>query len=249
MVAQEQEQWDEAERCYRENLTIREFRRDYVGAASTCNQLAIVAAGAGHPDDAERWYEHALSFPGLPSTHAAAMRNNLADLLRAEVGAGRAPASRLAEARTHAEQSLRIITKEALDLSTEPWTTLNVLAGIADLERQPDQARAYRRRERETFAAFGGNRYHIDRQHTAYIRAAAAATQGVAEARAAVEPLLPKLEEHGWHVANAVRRIWDGERDWHALSEDLDAQDALLIFRILETLQGLATILPLPDAE
>ncbi|GAC1392508.1 MAG: hypothetical protein NVS4B11_21640 [Ktedonobacteraceae bacterium] len=30
---------------------------------------------------------------------------------------------------------------------------------------------------------------------------------------------------------------WTGERDWHLLVEDLDSEEALLILRVLETLQ------------
>ncbi len=60
--------------------------------------------------------------------------------------------------------------------------------------------------------------------------------KGNAEARAEVEARLPRLEEAGWKIAAATRRIWAGERDWHALVEDLDRQDALLVLRVLETI-------------
>ena len=107
---------------------------------------------------------------------------------------------------------------------------------IADLEGHAEEARDYRRRERETFAAFAGNRYHIDQQHGQLIAAIAAAAQGDAQAREAVEAVLPQLEERGWKIAAPTRRIWSGERDWHSLAEDLDRQDALLILRVLETI-------------
>ena len=51
-----------------------------------------------------------------------------------------------------------------------------------------------------------------------------------------VEADLPKLEEKGWHIAAATKRIWAGERDWHSLVEELDSQDALLVLRVLETI-------------
>jgi hypothetical protein len=44
------------------------------------------------------------------------------------------------------------------------------------------------------------------------------------------------LEKHGWHISDAVRRIWKGERDWQGLAEGLDLQSSLLILRVLETL-------------
>ena len=67
--------------------------------------------------------------------------------------------------------------------SSEIWNTLGILADIADLEGRAEDARDYRRRERETFAAFEGNRYHIDQQHGQLIAAIAAAAKGNKEAR------------------------------------------------------------------
>jgi hypothetical protein len=45
---------------------------------------------------------------------------------------------------------------------------------------------------------------------------------------------LPKLEEKGWRIAEAVRRIWAGERDPEALTAGLDEQDSALVRRVLE---------------
>jgi tetratricopeptide (TPR) repeat protein len=256
MVAQEQAQsvaqsggaqhaaplWAEAEHCYRESLTLEERRGNLAGAAQTCNQLAIVAKGAGRPAEAAGWYQRALEIDErLKSDRDIAIDlNNLANLLLAEVRAGRMGHERLAEARGSAERALAI--KETLDLSTAPWNTLNILAGIAELEGEPEQARAYRRRERETFAQFAGNRWHIDNDFGALIRAIAAVAQGDASQRAAIEAALPQLEANGWMIADATRRIWAGERDWHALCEGLDRQDALVILRVLETLTEAAAV-------
>jgi tetratricopeptide (TPR) repeat protein len=237
MVAQEQEEWGEAERCYRESLAIVERLGNAARAAETCNQLAIVAKNSGRPDEAEGWYKRALELdeqvqPGSPGE--ARDLSNLADMLVNEVGAGRAAKTRLAEAKSYAEHALAI--RERLDTSTEIWKTLNILANIADLEGRAEEARDYRRRERETFAAFEGNRYHIDRQHGQLIAAIAAAAKGDAEAREAVEEVLPQLEETGWKIAGATRHIWAGERDWHALVEGIDRNSALLVLRVLETI-------------
>jgi tetratricopeptide (TPR) repeat protein len=228
--------WAEAERCYRESLALKERMGDAAGAARTSNQIAIVAEGAGRPTEAAGWYQRAIAIAEQMNDDKglATMLNNLANLLLAEVRAGRMGHERLAEARGSAGRALAIM--ETLDLSAQPWINLATLAGIAELEGQPEQARAYRRRARETFAQFAGNRWHIDRQHGALIRAIAAVAQGDASQRAAIEEMLPQLEAKGWRIADATRRIWAGERDWHALCEGLDRQDALVILRVLETL-------------
>jgi len=236
-VAQEQQEWAEAERFYRESLAIKERLGDWALAATTCNQLAIVAMNSGRPDEAEGWYKRTLELdervqPGSPGE--AMTLNNLASLLVNEIQAKRASRTRLAEAKGYAEQALAI--DQTLDASSGIWTVFSTLAKIADLEGRAEEARDYRRRERETFAAFEGNRYHIDRQHGQLIAAIAAAAKGNAEARAEVEARLPRLEEAGWKIAAATRRIWAGERDWHALVEGIDSNSSLLVRRVLETM-------------
>jgi len=237
IVAQKQEEWAEAEQCYRESLAIFERLGDALNAADTCNQLAIVAKYAGRPAEAEGWYKRALELDEQvhPGSDAQAIAfNNLAALLVNEVQVGRAPVARLAEAKGYAERALAI--REKLDASAGIWNTLGILADIADLEGRTEAAQDYRRSERETFAAFAGNRYHIDRQHGPLIAAIAAAAKGDSQARKEVEEMLPKLEANGWHITAATQRIWAGERDWHSLVEGLDSQDALLVLRVLETI-------------
>jgi len=185
MVSEGQQAWAKAERCYRESLAIEEQSGNAAGAAMACNQLANVAQRAGRPAEAEGWYMRALELykqtnPGGSET--TAILNNLANLLVNEVRADRAATTRLTEAKRHAEQALTI--RETLDASSEIWMTLSILARIADQEGQAEEVQHYRRRERETFAAFAGNRYHIDQQHGKLIAAIAAAAQGYAQARA-----------------------------------------------------------------
>ena len=239
IVAQEQQEWAEAERYYRESLTIRERLGDWALATTTCNQLANVAQYAGRPvAEAEGWYKRALELdeqvhPGSPN-HAGHL-NNLANLLVSELQAGRAPVARLTEAKGYAERALAIMEK--LDASSGIWNTLGILAIIADLEGRTEAARNYHRRERENFAAFAGNRYHIDQQFKSLIIDIAAAAKGDTRARANVETALPDGEAKGWHITAATQRIWAGERDWHSLVEDVDRNSALLVLRVLETLQ------------
>lgn len=65
----------------------------------------------------------------------------------------------------------------------------------------------------------------------------AAVARGDQQQRAEIEQLLPQMEENGWHIADAVQRIWAGERDTNALTASLDAQDAALVRRVLQLLK------------
>lgn len=237
LVAENQNDWTEAEQCSRKSLAIRERLGNSARAAETCNQLAAVAQRSGRLTEAEGWYKRALElFERVQTDNPGGMNvlNNLAGLLLDEVRAGRIPKTRLVDARGYAENAL--VIKNTLDASSEIWTTLHILADIADLEGRAEEARNYRRRERETYIAFEGNRYHIDRQHRQLIADIVAAARSDTQVRAKVEAALPQYEAKGWHIADATRRIWAGERDWHSLVEDLDAQDALLVLRVLETI-------------
>ena len=235
-VAQSQERWVEAEYDYRQSLTIKEQQGNLDGAAKTCNHLAIVAQRTNRPTEAEGWWKRAIELYDQVQTNSlehAKYFGNLARLIIDEVQARHASMERLNEARNYTERAL--VIKEKLDTSSEIWNTLNILANIADLEGRIEDARTYRRRERETFAAFEGYRYHIDHQHRQLIDAIAAARDNM-QARQAVEEVLPKLEEDGWKIAAATHRIWAGERDWHSLAEGIDSNSALLILRVLETI-------------
>lgn len=70
----------------------------------------------------------------------------------------------------------------------------------------------------------------------------AAVARGEEAQRAGIEELLPRLEEKGWQIADAVRRIWEGERDAAELTADIDGNSARLVERVLELLE-----LPSPE--
>ncbi|WP_437657146.1 CHAT domain-containing protein [Sorangium sp. So ce1182] len=239
LIFTREENWGEAERCLRQSLTLEEDAGNAAGTAGTCGELGSVARLTGRAEEAEDWYRRALkTFQDLKdAAKQAVLLNNIADLIRHEARAGRYPTSRLAEARALAEQCLKI--KRTLDASSEIWTTLNILASIAEQEGDENAARGYRREERETFAAFPGNRYAIDKRFGDLISAFAAAT-AQADLRPNLEPLLSQFETAGWHITAPVRCLWAGERDWHALAEGLDRDDALLVLRALETHAGTA---------
>jgi tetratricopeptide (TPR) repeat protein len=61
IVAEEQRDWDEAERCYRESLRLKETGNNLAGVCDACAQLGNVAQLVGKLDEAESWYKQALS--------------------------------------------------------------------------------------------------------------------------------------------------------------------------------------------
>ncbi len=229
MVAQEAREWDEAEKCYKESLKLKERLSDDPGVARTCNQLAIVAKNAGRLEDAERWYRRAITIgEEIGDQLGIAKRaNNLAAFLLEQW--------RLDEAEGYAQRAREI--KETLDLSSEPWTTYDILAEIAEKRQRTEEARDWRRKERESFAAFPGSEQQIARWRPV-IAAVVVAARGNQEARQQVEELCTKLAEtKDWkNLSAAIRRILAGERDHDALADslNLDREDALVVRRILE---------------
>ena len=70
----------------------------------------------------------------------------------------------------------------------------------------------------------------------------AAVARGHDEPREQIEETLPKLEENGWRLTDAVHRIWEGERDAEVLTAEVDPNSAQLIRRSLELIE-----LPTPE--
>ena len=239
IVAQGERDWEEAERCYKESLALEEHLGNPAGAAQTCNQLAIVARGAGRPTEAERWYGRAIEgFQATGQMHyTATAASNLADLLLAQPG-------RLEEAERYARQALAI--DETLDLSAEPWKTYNILAQIAEKRGQAEQARRWRRKEQESFAAFAGAETQAKiRGFEPLIAAVIQGAQGDEQARQQVTAVFDQLTAGNWMIVDAIQRIWAGERDVDALTAGIDRNSALIVQRILA---GLETS-PLRDAQ
>jgi len=65
----------------------------------------------------------------------------------------------------------------------------------------------------------------------------AAVAHGDQTRRAEVEYLLPQIDNNGWHIAAAVQRIWDGERDRARLTAGLDANSAAIVGAILSAVE------------
>lgn len=87
-------------------------------------------------------------------------------------------------------------------------------------------------------ASGGPDMAEILRTFDPFLHAAAAVARGDDEPRAAVEAALPDLEENGWQLAEAVRRIWAGERDAEALTAEVDPNSAGIIRRVLELIEA-----------
>ncbi len=234
-VAQAQQDWSEAERCYRESLVRKEQLADLAGAARTCGQLGQVALVTNRFEEAKGWYQRALGLSeqtDVTSGEYATHLFNLANLLVREVEVGRVQetSAQLTEAQRYIEQAVAI--SERLR-SLELWMMYQLLARVATLQGQVELVQDYRCSEREAYAAFAGHRFQIDQQFGSLLPAFATAKDNL-EALAQVEEILPDLEAQGWHLTQALYRVWAGEKDWQKLSEELDDQEALVILRVLE---------------
>jgi tetratricopeptide (TPR) repeat protein len=225
VVYQRARYWDAAERAYRESARLRESLGDLAGAARTWNDLANTTKSAGKPADAEGWYRKALagSKGAGDQLNVSRALGNLADLLQ------NAP-SRLAEARQVAEQALAI--KQTLDpVATEIWKTYQILAEITEQEGHAEQARNYRRREREAYADFAGAEYAL-RQRTPLIQKVVAVAADPAQ-RSSLEAALVGAAQGWGKLVTAIGRILDGERDEEAICEGLNHVEWLTIHTIL----------------
>ena len=241
LAAQEGNQWTRAEQYYYESLAIRMQLYDVAGVASVCNELAFIAAQTGRPAEAEAWLKRILEMDEQGHTsnieHVKHL-NNMAYLLLGEVQAGRTSAERLPEARSYATRALAVSESlESFDASSQLWSPLYILADIADLEKQAQEARNYRLRAHEIFAAFAENRYRINQRYGSLIAAIADVALGNTQVQETVETAILELESAGWHIADAVDRIWKGERDWPSLVGNTGPHSAFLILRVLETLE------------
>ncbi|RLC87344.1 MAG: hypothetical protein DRI79_08780, partial [Chloroflexi bacterium] len=217
-------------------------------AASTASQLGRVCQLAGRPAEAESWVRRALdAFHALGDRrYEAVCANNLAALLldvealppeeRPAPFRGR---DLLAEAEEYAHRAREI--REALDdPSSEVWKTYATLAIIAKRRGRAEEARAWRRREQESFAAFAGAEAQLPQWVGPVVAAVVAACEGSEEARGAVEEALRQMAatEDWRNLPPVIRRILAGERDLESLTDGLDAWDALIIRRTLAALEG-----------
>ncbi len=68
--------------------------------------------------------------------------------------------------------------------------------------------------------------------------AAVARGQAGAEVRTQIEGMFDTLTQNGWDIVNAIRSIWDGERDAQALTAGKDPNSSAIIRAILAAVAG-----------
>jgi len=230
-VAVEAWDWDEAEHCFKESLIIEERLDDKAGMIKTSNALAVVNKNAGRIVQAIQWSERALVLAEevKDEKEISIIAGTLANLLLYQ--------DRLAEAEAYAQRACAIM--ETLDLSVEPWKIYSILAGIAGRRNDGMAARAWRRKEQETFATFAGNQRYVE-QYQSLIEAIAHAVDGDQQAKQFVEVMYAKLEvgSAAWAIgATSIRRILAGERDLDILTDGLERVIALIVRSILAALR------------
>ncbi|PWT81247.1 MAG: hypothetical protein C5B57_10890, partial [Blastocatellia bacterium] len=152
-IYQEQRQWDEAERHYREAARINVERGHITAAAHTWGKMALLAQEAGKPRSAEDWYRKALDVYRQVGDHkqVADVLNSLAALLRNQ-------SDRLGDALELAEEALAVAQRRDR-AAPDIWKNYALLADIIDREAEitsdndrraklESQARDYRELQR-----------------------------------------------------------------------------------------------------
>lgn len=246
LLYQKLEQWDDAEKYYREAAQIKEkmgLIGGENGAITTWFELARMNLNADRIDAAIPWYEKVLSaidgdFPPLAK---AFILNDLSDCLRRRHSA-LSPID-LVTARQYAEEALAI--KATLNSApTRIWDTYELLARISETEGgKKEQVREYRQLARQTKAALAGTREEY-LQYREFIDTVVVATRGDSEIRRQAESEMQKFPPHFSDLVIAIRRIFDGCRDEAFLVDILNWRDSIVISLIL---QGVANPKSLQD--
>jgi tetratricopeptide (TPR) repeat protein len=226
MVYAEGQNWDMADRAYREAAKIKEQQGNIAEAANTYGQLSILNKQMQKLSEAEQWNRKALqSFQQVGDRlNEARILSNLADLLNQQP-------SRLPEANQLATDALAI-KKTINPAAAEIWKTYDLLAKIATVQNEPDKANEYRQLARTTKAAFAGTQFELQRL-APFIESVVAAV-GDTAAREQLEPELVRGVEIGrGQLVAAIRRVLAGERKVEVLWDDLDLDDSMIIAAIL----------------
>lgn len=108
------------------------------------------------------------------------------------------------------------------------------LASLSPAEQQAVITLMQKMMEQTDSAPADPDMTEVLRRFEPLLRAIAAVAQGDAGPRQQVEDVLPKLEQNGWQLTEAVAQLWRGERDAATLTANLDENSAALVKRVLE---------------
>jgi hypothetical protein len=202
----------------------------------------------GRPEDCAGYHHNIVRYIGLSGSHpeAALAHGFAAGVIRLQIGSGRL--------------SHFIRNFARLNLPPAPPSFAQVCATVEQIEgvrfrelfeqlprKAPDGDAAIRavwemaKAEAERLKEGAERRMReLLSDFEPLLQAVAAVARGEMEERQEIEELLPQLEENGWHIADAVRRVWAGERDAEALTAGIDPSSAALVRRVLELLEGSA---------
>lgn len=156
--------------------------------------------------------------------------------------------NRLDEAETYASRALAI--KETLDLSSEPWTTYNILAKLAEKRGRMDEVRAWWRKEQESRMAFerqsGGQantssaniQAQVDKWNPVIGDVVSICRNGTEPSLELSQFLEKTAQTDDWkNLIAVIRRVLSGERGAE-LFDGLDAVDSAIVRRVLQALSS-----------
>jgi len=230
-VAEEALDWDEAERCHKQGLAISESLGDWALAAKFCNQLGKVAYSTGRFDECEKWARRALEIQEKSGNSILiAIGNHALAVSLLSLG-------RFNDAAFYIETAIKLYeTVQDFENTVKGYSTA---AQIAEKRGHINEAREWRRKEQESFAAFAGSDNEI-KQFEPLIAAIVKAANGDEEAKAYLEREYQKIQgADEWEKgAQAFQRLVAGERNFELLAEGLGRTQALIIRRILQALSG-----------
>lgn len=225
LIAFHEGQFEEATYYCRESLSISESVNDIANSLKIYSHLGVIASETGHHSEAIKWLEQAhklarqfnITEEIIPTLH------NLAHTLIEQVKLGLLPKQELTKAKSYILQAKN--TSEYKDLEND-WREFFLLAKLADLEGQTEDAKQYRRQEREAYANFPGYQMRIRYHHGSLIDSVVSAIKGDLSAITKVKSKLQKMQNTDWgNTPFIIHRILNGERDWHKLSEELEASE------------------------
>lgn len=132
--------------------------------------------------------------------------------------------------------SLPAAVRAAFELDGEEFSTA-LRAALAELPEEEAEATLRQLRDADLIGgSTGPDMEQVLREFEPRLQSIAAAASDES-LRGEIEPVLASLEEKGWMLSDAARRIWAGERDVAALTEGLDEQDSALVRRVLQLLE------------